>query len=381
MERKPDVENIMASNLKSILIFETALTGHRGHYVRVIDSICDEQKWSAVFCLSPVNGKLFLRSEIDEIIGSHPSQGIFNGFYRVKFFLEALFKHRPQTVVIPTADGLSFYLWLLSPFFLAMNIHVVCVQHRFQHGYAKTPKHRLIQYYTNFAVLAAANCRFYSVDEVPVEYLKDNNPLRINVEFLPDPLPGVGYPDKASARMESGLDPEEIIVGCVGVNDARKNIPEILNLLPTLPKNVKILLAGEFTPELRPLTLDYLKKYPDQLILHDRFLSEKEMFAYLSSLDGIILLQRGHVGISSFGLHALRLGLPILAADTPWFKLMQGRFPGLVSINEGPATSLHDLTTWIGHLASQGIPRTPRVIPESEAAFRDKLIGAVKTVS
>jgi glycosyltransferase involved in cell wall biosynthesis len=282
-----------------------------------------------------------------------PSGGIGSALARLKFLAAGILKHRPRFVIIPTGDGLAMFLWMLAPLLLLRRVRVACVLHRLRFGYDQGGRRgQVIRMLNYLSILLARRVDFFSVDEVPVKALADGfNPCGLEVERMPDPLLAVESGTKEEARRRLGLPSAGKLLGCLGVIDERKGALEMLKVAADLPADCYILLAGRFSPAVEAEAQRVSAILGDRLICMNRFLEEGELFDALVSLDGMVLLQRGHIGISSFALHAMRVGVPVFCAGTPWFKLMHDQFPGALAINHDPAAVLDEMASWVRDVA------------------------------
>ncbi len=330
------------------LVYETSLDGHRRHYLSVIDQGLASNDGGWIYFL-PEEGEISLgNGTVHQKIGSHSSKGMGSALARLRFLFLAIVTCRPNKVLIPTGDGLAQFLFLLSPLFLIFGCKVVCVLHRAKFGYpVKNTRDRLIHLFSYITFRFAIRCRFLSVDVVPCEALKTGlNPLGLEIGYLADPLSSPPAKDRSVSRTALGLPQDVEILGCIGGIDRRKGGDYLIRAASSIRANQRILLAGKFAPEI----LDQLEKIDpitkSRLILVNRFLDHDEMFSYICSLDAMLMVQSGHTGISSFALHAVKYGIPVIGSDTSWFQLLKKQFTSLVAIVKEPENLGSYIAQW-----------------------------------
>lgn len=343
----------MEANPMGVLVFESALTGHRRHYLEVAAKALEGADVKPVFCI-PEEGEFSAPScTIDRCVGKHSSSGPSSALARLKFLAQGILRHKPEVVIIPTGDGLAMLLWMLTPLFVLRGVRVACVLHRLRFGYDQGGRRgQMIRLLNYLSIVLSPRVDFFSVDEVPVKALAEGfNPFGLKVERMPDPLLAVERGSKEEARERLGLPARAKLLGCLGVIDERKGALEMLKVAENLPSDCFLLLAGKFSPAVEAEARRLSTLLGDRLICMNRFLEEGELFDALISLDGMVLLQRGHIGISSFALHAMRVGVPVFCAETPWFKLMHCQYPGTLTLNSDPAAMLQDMASWAGTVA------------------------------
>lgn len=318
------------------LVYETSLDGHRRHYLSVIDQDLASDGGEWIYFL-PEKGEISLKNgTLQQKIGSHSSKGMGSALARLRFLFLAIVSCRPNKVLIPTGDGLAQFLFLLSPLFLIFGCKVICVLHRAKFGYpVKNTRDRLIHLFSYITFRCAFRCTFLSVDVVPCEALKTGaNPLGLKIGYLPDPLSSPPAKEKSASRTALGLSHDLEIFGCVGVIDQRKGADSLIRAASNIGGNQRILLAGKFAPEILAQLETVDSTTQSRLILINRFLDHDEMFSYICALDAMLMVQHGHTGISSFALHAVKYGIPLLCSATPWFHELQKQFPEVVTLAE-----------------------------------------------
>jgi glycosyltransferase involved in cell wall biosynthesis len=129
--------------------------------------------------------------------------------------------------------------------------------------------------------------------------------------------------DKATGRRRFHINPEEFVIGFVGLNTVRKNIPRLLEVIrATIDMNPDVDVKGflwtniDKEVPLRPTMLDLsLNEYirwpnPD---MYKHGLPEEMMIAMYNSFDCTITV--GNEGYWMPGLESLACGVPIIAPD------------------------------------------------------------------
>ncbi len=365
---------------KKILVYETSLDGHRRHYLSVIDDMLASEGSELTYYL-PEQGEISLKhGKILQKISPHSSKGIGSAFARLRFLVKAILSCRPNIVLIPTSDGLSQFVFLLAPLLLFLQCRIVCVLHRAKFGYpAPSLRDRLIQLYSYITYGIAFRCSFLSVDIVPVETLKKRvNPLGLRINYLPDPLTSPVARSREESRSITKLPKDLQIFGCVGVIDRRKGADLLIKAAPFLTASQRILLAGKFHPEIIAMLADLGEETKSKLILENRFLGEDEMFAYICALDGMLMIQHGHTGISSFALHSVKYGIPLLCSSTPWFNELKKQFPEIVTIAEDGENLGSLITDWGSNCQRGHTPDEAFSQKYSRMAFADALANELK---
>lgn len=365
---------------KKTLVYETSLDGHRRHYLAVIDDVLASECRELTYYL-PEQGEISLKhGKILQKISPHSSKGLGSAISRLRYLVKAILSCRPNIVLIPTSDGLSQLVFLLAPLLLFLQCRIVCVLHRSKFGYpAPSLRDRLIQLYSYITYGIAFRCSFLSVDIVPVEALKKRaNPLRLRINYLPDPLKNAAYVPKGEAREITNLPKDLQIFGCVGVIDRRKGADLLIKAAPHLNADQRILLAGKFHPEINAILADLGEETKSKLILENRFLGEDEMFAYICALDGMLMIQHGHTGISSFALHSVKYGIPLLCSSTPWFNELKKQFPEIVTIAEDGENLGSLITDWGSNCQRGHTPDEAFSQKYSRTAFADALANELK---
>lgn len=362
------------------VVFESSLDGHRRHYLSIIDKIATEDNLNLVYYL-PLDRQLKLSDKtVLHRIAPHSSGGIGSALARLRYLVAAIMECRPDRVLIPTGDGLSQFLVFLWPLLFLTRCRVICVLHRAKFGYTvHGMRQRGIQWLSYLAYGLSRRCSFLSVDEVPVEALHTGlNPLGLRLTYLPDPLAAPPVKSRDAARRELGLPLDLRILGCIGVIDRRKGVHLIIKAADRLDPRYTLLLAGKFDEDITAQLRNIGEATALRFRLENRFLGEQEMFTYICALDGMLMLQPGHTGISSFALHSVKYGIPLACSDTPWFRLLLNRFPTVVTMIDMDEDLAPQINDWAA--CTKRAPAAQEEFAErySVAAFRRALVSALK---
>jgi glycosyltransferase involved in cell wall biosynthesis len=132
------------------------------------------------------------------------------------------------------------------------------------------------------------------------------------------PHPAWPVPDVAAERVASGL-----VVGCFGVVNASKRIPELLRATAGLRRtreDVTLLLVGPTAPgfdlerRLQRLGLD------GRGVVREDWVDERRLWARMAGSDVVVNLRHPTMGETSGSvLRGLSLGKPLVVSDVGWF--------------------------------------------------------------
>lgn len=248
--------------------------------------------------------------------------------------LDAITRHKPDLVYLPTADEQV----------LALPLHALAG--------ARRPRGAAIEALIHYKCFTAdANARERLLSAVQCQLLRTGVFARLNfVNFLQfedavqrrpplakiaraagDPVPQPARIARALARRALGLDPAGRYVGMVGGLDDRKAVPETLAAFRAakLRRTDRLLLAGSLAPEWARLVRD---EYHDlvrtgTLVVLDRFLTGEELAHAFAALDVHCSVFKSFDGLSSLMLKSIAAGVPVLVCDRPsWARATVRRF-------------------------------------------------------
>jgi glycosyltransferase involved in cell wall biosynthesis len=147
------------------------------------------------------------------------------------------------------------------------------------------------------------------------------------------PHPAWPAPDVPAERRSSGL-----VVGCFGVVNASKRIPELLRAFARIRQRhpeVTLLLVGPTSPgfdlerRLQRLGLD------DGGLARESWVDERRLWSLMAGVDVCVNLRRPTMGETSGSvIRSLSLGKPLVVSDVGWFS----ELPGEVALKVAPGS-------------------------------------------
>jgi hypothetical protein len=157
------------------------------------------------------------------------------------------------------------------------------------------------------------------------------------------------------ARAKMGLPTEGTLIGCLGMMDSRKAIPEFLSAFTTanFETSVRAVLAGRIDTNYRKLIDTKYKDYLDNgtLILIDRPLSDEELMYGYSAMDLHMVLQYRRFNLSANVLKCVAHGKPFVCDKHGFTAMIAERF------GVGVVCDVHDERSIRGAIAL-GLLRT-----------------------
>ena len=255
--------------------------------------------------------------------GSHLNQQ----FVARQALKEALHRHRPDHLYVPTADSLSQVLGctsLLDRHDFHSGLEAEGVLHRCGFAYpAPTRRKQLLYRIGYWAHCRAPWNRLHNVDLIAYDWIqRHGGDLARRNRFLPDPIEDWPDIDRREARRRLGLVDDGRWIGCVGAIDARKGIDLLLAAFKAaaFPASVRLLLAGQHHPQIRQLLeTEYAELVRLQRIISlDRYLSVAALSDAIASLDLVCTPYARQIAIASIVLRATAARRPVLATDFGW---------------------------------------------------------------
>ncbi len=199
-------------------------------------------------------------------------------------------------------------------------------------------------------------------------FARSKSPALSRFRLLPDPVPKIRGVGTKEARSKLGLPTEGTIIGCVGMMDRRKAIPEFLSAFATaqFAPTVRAVLAGRIDDEYRKLIDTKYKEYLDsgRLILIDRLLSEEELMLGYAAMDLHMVLQYRRFNLSANVLKCVAHGKPFVCDKHGFSAMIAERF------GAGVVCDVYDERSICGAMAL-GLLRTP---PHSSHAASTRLV-------
>lgn len=172
--------------------------------------------------------------------------------------------------------------------------------------------------------------RLLFVNPVLVEDLHARGDLLAGrATMLPDPVPEPVRHERHAARRRLGLPTDGRLIGCVGMMDRRKAIPELCAAFEraALPET-RLMLAGALDAGFRAQIEQRQRALLDdgRIVLLDRRLSDEELGLGYAACDALAPLQRRRLNLSANLLKALSHGRPVLVDDVGYGAMMVRRF-------------------------------------------------------
>jgi glycosyltransferase involved in cell wall biosynthesis len=240
---------------------------------------------------------------------------------------EALRKHRPDHLYVPTADSLSQVLGctaLVDRREFHAGLEAEAVLHRCGFAYpAPSWRKRLLYRVGYWAHSRAPWTRLHNVDLIAYEWIqRRGGELARRNRFLPDPIEDWPEVDRHEARRRLGLADDGPWLGCVGAIDTRKGIDLLLAAFKaaTLPASARLFLGGQHHPYIRQLLeTDYADLVRSQRVVSlDRYLTVDELGDAIGAMDLVCTPYARQIAIASIVLRAAAARRPVLATDFGW---------------------------------------------------------------
>jgi glycosyltransferase involved in cell wall biosynthesis len=148
--------------------------------------------------------------------------------------------------------------------------------------------------------------------------LYNNNLLKQKIFVVPDPVEPMSEITQRIARKHFGLPQKKPIILFFGGLRWDKGWDILLKTLPLIKDELYILIAGKPYNNIENDIIKYkqLLRNPEHLILHLKYIPEKDITAYFSAVDAIVLPYRCiFKGTSGVLQRAAAAGKPVIASD------------------------------------------------------------------
>jgi glycosyltransferase involved in cell wall biosynthesis len=248
---------------------------------------------------------------------------------------DAVIRHKPDHVYVPTADPVSQISGVAAAFGqrdFPRGVEAEAALHRCGFAYpTPSPAKRAMRRAGFWAHSRAPWTRLFNVDVLAYEWVqRHGGELAKRNYLLPDPIEATPNLNRAEARHRLNIPCDGSLIGCVGAINERKGVDCLLAAFKkaNLPGSVRLLLAGNHEPLIR----DTLKNdYGDvvragRIISIDRYLSVDELRQALSAMDLVCTPYMHQIAIASIVLRAVAANRPVLAADDGWCGRMVPAF-------------------------------------------------------
>ena len=330
------------------LLFESSLAGHGFDFIRL--QVPAFLEYGAVtLCTLPesLENPVFLAFAekfssreffVDASVKKHYPAGWRNLWYGYSSLVRAVRKHKPDLVFITSGANFIKALSLFKAHWLAVRpsgCRVEVILFRVSGAYPSNSAKRRLKNRLETAFIARSPVdKVHVSDILAFKYLLGKSsvcPDKINM--CPDPIeifPEQTKNDVTCVRRELGVPTDGRLLGCAGVIDERKGIPQLLDAFAQAPLrgNDRLLLAGQMSPAIREListTYSGLHRL-GRIICLDRFLSKDEFDLSLLAMDVVCTPYPCHQGPASILLHAAACHKPVLSTSYGWLGWITERF-------------------------------------------------------
>jgi glycosyltransferase involved in cell wall biosynthesis len=157
-----------------------------------------------------------------------------------------------------------------------------------------------------------------------------NRRMQSVFRFLADPVqPGKTFIDPirlSNIRDKFQLQADKKVLLLFGGIDKRKNVPTIIDAIRLLPeetkKNVQLLIAGKFHPDIKKEYSDYITANKNDFAISqfDGFVPDEERDALFTMADTIVMVYRNFYSSSGIMGHAMKYGKKVIVSDQGLMK-------------------------------------------------------------
>jgi glycosyltransferase involved in cell wall biosynthesis len=149
-------------------------------------------------------------------------------------------------------------------------------------------------------------------------------------QLLPDPVPVEVELSRTDARAALGVPLEGPYIGCVGMMDHRKAIPELLSAFARsgLASEARLLLAGRLDGRYKQiLDRDHAALIEaGRIVVIDRSLTDQELMCGYAAVDLHAVLQYRRMNLSANALKCVAFGRPFLSDQHGFTAMVAERF-------------------------------------------------------
>ena len=363
-----------------LLVHEQEYSGHHFHYLAYIlpslAGLVDE----VVVAITPTAARsVEYRKLLEPISGLVDIQPVLNvedaglgmksRFRHLANLKDAVRRHRPDYVLVPSGDGVTTAMGLANlvgrgglPGGVAAEVGI-----HYGHGLKDIGVGRrskdLIYGFTQ-GLSSWRTIHYMSMTNH--EWIRSlGGPLAGRADLMPHPVPASPRLDPGECRRRLGMPGDGRYIGLVAELDARKAIPELLAAFRSAAGPCdRLLLAGRlhgpFAELIEAEYRDLLGRR--QLLLMNHYIDLETSDLAHGALDVVCTPYPRFGQLSSAMLHGIAAGKPVLANDFGWMSAMIRRF------GFGWACDIHDpaaFASTIGQALDQA-----QVYRESEATRR-----------
>jgi hypothetical protein len=178
--------------------------------------------------------------------------------------------------------------------------------------------------------------------------------------------------DRVSLRAQLGLPVDRTIVGIVGLIDARKAVPLVLEATMRSGDDADVLAAGMFADAVRRWVDALPPEKRARLIERDKHLANDELDQLVAASDVISVVQP-YKGPSGLMGKALEAGVPVVTAGSK----VRAREARATGGGVAAAMSADSIAAALRHLyaGDVGLPHSGAVPPATREGFAARLLG------
>jgi glycosyltransferase involved in cell wall biosynthesis len=346
-------DNVMLKSDRRILLFDLALGGHHGNYIKYLIDYWYQNNLDGNLDIVVMPEFLQIHTEVTETISKyqHPKIQLIpinqaeaqalnsrkSGFSRLSRNLQEWQLFCQYALKLQTTDSLIMYLDTCEiPLALGKSspcpfsgIYFRPTFHYPQFAnYKSTRKEKLQQIrekITLSRILKHPQLKnLFCLDPFAVKHIKEFS-TKANIVYLPDPIAIKEFNkyNQEILQQSLGIEQNRKIFLLFGALDGRKGIYQLIDAIYQLPdylcQKLCLLLVGGTNPneqaniklQLQPLC----QSKPIQIIERYEFIPESAVFAYFQLADVILAPYQKHVGMSGILLLAASADKPVLSSN------------------------------------------------------------------
>ena len=223
--------------------------------------------------------------------------------------------------------------------------------------------------------------RVYLIDEIAFEYLRRRVPTG-RISLCPDPVDYAPGSDGGRAREQLGIGRNARVVGMFGLLNEGKGVDRVVQTFQARPKAGQgvLLLMGNQSPALKTKLSAWgvAEGARSDVVVIDRFVSDRELAMGLSACDVVAVPYIGHVGSASFLIRAVAAGLPVLGCHAGWIGHVTRKYGLGKTCDPCDPDSLAEGLSWCFDKPILDGPNAAAFLRQHDiAVFRDRILECV----